>query len=239
MPLNDQELLNAIYSGPFVTAAKAEFSNSQNANIAKWSAYIQGSEKRQEILERALDWVSDGAIDGYMSKHRRDPGIAELKLHFTAVIDWASSVFENVEKEMCGLEWGRLYREHKDKPYDPAAVSAKVQELYADPYVKSRKGIFEFILRGCCDEDLNLLDVRIFDEATKKRVYARQTAQAHHAGASNCPLCASGGNANQTRIWALKDMEADHVSAWSNGGTTSEANCEMLCKTHNRSKGNR
>ncbi|MEG0363265.1 MAG: DUF262 domain-containing protein [Aurantimicrobium sp.] len=38
VPLNDQELLNAVYSGPFVTAGKAEFSNSQNSNIMKWSA---------------------------------------------------------------------------------------------------------------------------------------------------------------------------------------------------------
>ena len=36
VPLNEQELLNAIYSGPFVTAAKEEFSNSNNSNLQKW-----------------------------------------------------------------------------------------------------------------------------------------------------------------------------------------------------------
>src|ERR1044071_1453579 len=66
VPLNDQELLNAVYSGPFVTKAKEEFSNSQNANIQKWSAYVRGSANRQDFLERSLDWVSKGEIGGYM-----------------------------------------------------------------------------------------------------------------------------------------------------------------------------
>ena len=109
VPLNDQELLNAIYSGPFVTLAKAEFSNSQNANIQKWSAYIKGSANRQEFLERALDWVSKGDIGGYMSAHRNDNNINELKTYFNSVIDWVSTVFIDVLQEMQGLEWGRLY----------------------------------------------------------------------------------------------------------------------------------
>ena len=105
VPLNAQELLNAIYSGPFVTLAKAEFSNGQNANIQKWSAYIKGSANRQDFLERALDWVSKGDIGGYMSSHRIKGDIAELKSYFNSVIDWVSSVFTDVEKEMQGLEW--------------------------------------------------------------------------------------------------------------------------------------
>jgi len=66
VPLNDQELLNAIYSGPFVTLAKTEFSNTQNANIQKWSTYIRGSANRQEFLARALDWVSGNEVGSYM-----------------------------------------------------------------------------------------------------------------------------------------------------------------------------
>ena len=65
VPLNNQELLNAVYSGQFVTLCKEEFSNSQNANIQKWSAYISGSVNRQDFLERALDWVSKGNIGDY------------------------------------------------------------------------------------------------------------------------------------------------------------------------------
>lgn len=116
VPLNNQELLNAVYSGPFVTLGKEEFSNTQNANIQKWGAYVSGSANRQEFLERALDWVSKGNIGDYMSKHRFDTNINELKTYFNSVIDWVSTVFTDVESEMRGLEWGRLYETYKKKP---------------------------------------------------------------------------------------------------------------------------
>ena len=237
VPLNSQELLNAVYSGPFVTLGKEEFSNSQNANIQKWSAYVSGSANRQEFLECALDWVSKGNIGDYMSRHRLDKNINELKKYFNSVIDWVSSVFTDVESEMRGLEWGRLYEEYHKKSYNPKKVSEAVQKLYGDPYVKNRKGIFEFILGG--STDTKLLDVRVFDDATKKSVYKEQTVKAEKKKESNCPLCALGHDANKEKIWGLNDMDADHVSAWSKGGATSIKNCQMLCKTHNRAKGNR
>ena len=237
VPLNHQELLNAVYSGPFVTLGKEEFSNSQNANIQKWSAYISGSANRQDFLECALDWVSKGNIDDYMSRHRYDKNITELKTYFNSVIDWVSSVFIDVESEMRGLEWGRLYEAYHKKAYNPAKVSEEVQKLYGDPYIKNRKGIFEYILGGSVDT--KLLDVRVFDEATKKSVYATQTAKAETKGKSNCPLCAIGHDANKSKIWKLSEMDADHVAAWSKGGATDIKNCQMLCKTHNRAKGNR
>ena len=237
VPLNNQELLNAVYSGPFVTLGKEEFSNTQNANIQKWGAYVSGSANRQEFLERALDWVSKGNIGDYMSKHRFDTNINELKTYFNSVIDWVSTVFTDVESEMRGLEWGRLYETYKKKPYSPQQVSEQVKTLYADPYVKNRKGIFEYILGG--STDTKLLEVRVFDEATKKSVYTKQTAEAEKQSISNCPLCALGHDSNKTKIWKLAEMDADHVTAWSKGGTTDIKNCEMLCKTHNRAKGNK
>lgn len=237
VPLNEQELLNSIYSGTFVTKAKEEFSNSQNANVQKWSAYISGSVIRQDYLKTALDWVSKGNIDGYMSKHRFDTDINELKTYFNSVIDWISGVFSDVESEMRGLEWGRLYETYHKTPYDPVEVSNKVQTLMADPYVRNKKGIFEYILGG--EQDTKLLDIRIFEEGTKRSVYTLQTKIATEQGVSNCPLCAMGHEANKTRIWKLNEMDADHVSAWSKGGATDISNCQMLCKTHNRAKGNK
>jgi hypothetical protein len=237
VPLNNQELLNAVYSGPFVTLGKEEFSNSQNANIQKWSAYILGSANRQEFLERALEWVSKEKVGNYMSQHRFDNNITVLKNYFTSVIDWISSVFSDVETEMKGLEWGRLYETYHKNPYNLKTVSAEVKKLYADPYIKTRKGVFEYILGGATDT--KLLEVRVFDEATKKSVYAKQKAEAEKKGISNCPLCAVGNNTNKTKIWTLAEMDADHVSAWSKGGATDIKNCEMLCKTHNRAKGNK
>jgi len=237
VPLNNQELLNAVYSGPFVTLGKAEFSNSQNVNIQKWSAYVSGSANRQEFLECALDWVSKGNVGDYMSKHRKDKNIDELKKYFNTVIDWVSSVFTDVESEMRGLEWGRLYEEYRKKTYNPTKISAEVRKLYSDPYIKNRRGIFEYILGGSVDS--KLLEVRVFDEATKKAVYSEQTTKAEKKGESNCPLCAVGHDANKEKIWSLNEMDADHVAAWSKGGATSAKNCQMLCKTHNRAKGNR
>lgn len=237
VPLNEQELRNAVYSGPFVTLCKAEFSNSQNANVQKWSAYIAGAVNRQDYLERALEWVSGGKIKAYMSHHRFDNNINEVKAYFNSVIDWVSGVFPEVENEMRGLEWGRLYEAYHHQAYNPKEVWKKVQELYADSYVKNRKEIFEYILGGCVDS--KLLDVRVFDDATKKSVYAKQTNEAKEKGISNCPYCAMGNDNNRTKIWALKDMDADHVTAWSKGGATDISNCQMLCKSHNRAKGNR
>ena len=237
VPLNSQELLNAVYSGPFVTLLKQEFSNSQNSNIQKWSAYVRGNVDRQEFLERAIEWVSKNNIGEYMSKHRNDNNINEVKTYFTSVIDWVSSVFKDVESEMCGLEWGRFYEEYHNKSYNPNKVSEQVKELYADPYVKNRKGIFEYILGGLTVT--KLIDVRIFDEATKKATYSKQTQEAEKKEISNCPLCAIGNNSNKSRIYKLKEMDADHVTAWSKGGKTDIKNCEMLCKTHNRAKGNK
>ena len=148
IPLNEQELLNAIYSGPFVTAAKAEFSNSANAKMQKWKSYVKGDERRQQILKTALEWVSEGNIDGYMSTHRKNVGIEELKTYFETVIDWASGTFEGIEDEMCGLEWGRLYKTYHENPYNKLKVWTRVKELYEDGFVKNRRGIFEFILGG-------------------------------------------------------------------------------------------
>jgi hypothetical protein len=237
VPLNPQELLNAIYSGTFVTLAKAEFSNSQNANIQKWSAYVKGSANRQEFLERALDWVSKGDIGGYMSQHRNDNNINELRTYFNSVIDWVSTVFIDVLPEMRGLEWGRLYEQYHGKSYDPKTMSENVRKLAADDYVKGRRGIFEYLLGGSLDT--KLLEVRVFETPVKRAAYAKQKQAAESKGESNCPLCAIGYNANKSRIYNFNEMDADHVSAWSKGGESSAKNCQMLCTTHNRAKGNR
>ena len=146
-----------------------------------------------------------------------------------------STIFNDVEKEMQGLEWGRLYEEHHQKSFDPSKVSLSVKALFGDPYIKNRRGVFEYILSGCSDS--KLLDVRVFDEATKKAVYTRHTTESEGRGISNCSLCAIGHAAHKSKIWKFSEMDADHVSAWSKGGDSSIKNCQMLCVTHNRAKG--
>lgn len=240
VPLNDQEKLNAIYSGEFVNAAKRVFSNSQNAEVQKWSHYIKGDVKRQDYLAKALEWVCNSKqmdIDAYMSLHRHDCSIGELESYFRSVIDWVTATFTMVERDMCGLEWGRLYETYHTTPYSIDHITERVKELQADESVRSPRNIYEYVLGG--ETDKKLLDIRIFEESTKRAAYKRQTENAEKRGISNCPLCALGNNANKTRIYKLSEMDADHVTAWSRGGATNIENCEMLCKTHNRSKGNR
>ena len=237
VPLVKQELRNASYHGPFVTKARATFSNTGNANMNRWKTYVKGDPKRQAILETALDWVSDGDIDGYMARHRTDTAIDELKNHFDTVIDWVDSVFEYTGSEVCGLEWGRLYREYHTNAYSKDAVTKRVEELLADSQVTNKRGIFEYVLGG--EQDTSLLNVRVFDDKTKKAVFDKQTKEAMEKGVSNCPFCAIGHDNNAKRIYRLGEMDADHVTAWSHGGATDASNCQMLCKSHNRAKGNR
>jgi hypothetical protein len=241
VPLNKQELLNAIYSGPFVSKAKAEYSNSTNANMQKWRSYIKGDPKRQEILEEALDWVASSqseSIDAYLAQHRHDNDIVGLQTYFASVIDWIGSVFiRPPDKEMRGLEWGRLYETYHSNAYSAAEIDKAVDKLRADEAVKNAKGIYEYLLGG--ETSPQLLDIRLFDERTKRAAYEQQTQKAEAAGFSNCPLCALGADSNQTRIYSQSEMDADHVTAWSKGGGTELKNLTMLCQTHNRAKGNR
>lgn len=237
VPLVKQELRNAAYHGPFVTKAREVFSNTGNANMNRWQTYVSGDPKRQAILETALEWVSDVNIDDYMAQHRYDADIDELKNHFDTVIDWVDSLFEYTGSEMCGREWGRLYREYHKDAYSKDKVAERVNALLDDSQVGDKKGIFEYVLGG--EVDSRLLNIRVFDKKTIKAVYRKQTVEAEAQGVSNCPLCAIGHDANAKRIYKESEMDADHVTAWSKGGATDEANCQMLCKTHNRAKGNR
>lgn len=237
--LNEQEKRNAVFCGEFVDAAKAVFSNTKNANIQKWSHYIRGDVKRQEYLERALQWISDSksvSIDKYMSNHRHDKSIDEMESYFNSVIDWAAGTFQ-MDDYMSGLEWGRLYKQYHSNYYDLAMLNNRVNELLSDESIRKPSNIYEFVLGG--EKNTELLDIRIFEESTKKIVYRRQTEDAKKKGVSNCPLCAISNNNNRTRIYNIKEMDADHVTAWSHGGATDIKNCQMLCKTHNKAKGNK
>lgn len=236
VPLVKQELRNAAYHGSFVTQARAIFSNAGNANMNRWKTYVKGDPRRQAILEAALDWVSNGDIEGYMAAHRYSD-ITELKNYFETVIGWVDSIFDYTGPKICGLEWGRLYRTYHKNYYDKKKVTQRVSELMADPQINDYGGIFEYILGG--EQNTSLLNIRVFDDKTKHIVYNKQTDEAKAKGISNCPLCAMGHENNAHRIYKLSEMDADHVTAWSKGGATDEKNCQMLCKTHNRAKGNK
>lgn len=235
--LNEQELLNAIYSGQFVTLAREEFSNSSNANISKWSTYIKAEVNRQGYLSKALEWVSNGEIEHYMSVHRKDDNIIELKRYFSSVIEWINGLFSSIDPQMKKVDWGKLYRRYHAKSYNIQELNRDVESLLLDGFVGSKKDIYEYLLGG--KQDTKLLNIRVFPETVKQEIYKIQTEEAKAKHLSNCPLCALGTNNNKTRIWKITEMDADHVKAWSKGGSTDKSNCEMLCKTHNRAKGNK
>lgn len=243
-PLNNQELLNSIYSGPFITKAKEVFSNSQNSNLHKWLSYMKVEVKRQGLLEVALSWVSkdwekDGNLEKYMADHRHDDNINELTSYFNDVINWVSTIFIDVKDEMQYVNWGKMYEKYHKNSYNSNDISKKLNELYSDYFVNDKKGCYEYILKGCKQEDTKLLNIRLFDEPTKKTVYEKQTQIAKIKNISNCPMCVIEDLSNKTKIWDYKDMDADHVTAWSKGGATDISNCQMLCRTHNHIKGNR
>lgn len=238
-PLTQQELLNANYTGPWLSSAKRYFmkSNSPAYLLANKYAEIEANQSRGKGLETAIKWISDGNVKQYMADHQNDDTADVLWQHFKTVIEWVQSTFTVYKPEMKGLNWGRLYEQYHEQSYDPTIVSSQIQKLYVDLYIKNHAGIFEYVLGGSIDT--KLLDVRVFDDAIKNSVYSAQTTAAEAKGGSNCPLCAIGHDTNKSKIWKLDEMDADHVTAWSKGGATSIENCQMLCITHNRAKGNR
>lgn len=223
-----------------MTAAKRVFSNSNNSEVMKWEHYIIADVKRQGYLEAALQWVSASqgvSVDAYMSSHRQYKQITGLESYFRSVIDWVAGTFTMLEKSMRGVEWGRLYETYHNTSYSIDHITERVQALLGDAAVRSKSNIYEYVLGG--EVETQILDVRLFDERMKQDAYNRQTDKARAEGRSNCPLCALGNNANKNRIYERREMDADHVTPWSKGGATTLENCQMLCKTHNRAKGNR
>jgi hypothetical protein len=235
--LTDQELRNAVYHGSWVSAAKKYFSKNGCPAYQIASDYMTGSPIRQDYLETAIEWINDSKVDEYMRDHQHDNNANELWLYFKGVIDWVETTFPKKRSQMKSVKWGPLYRRYKNASFDPSKLEERVAALMADVDVKKKPGIYEFLLGG--ESDTKLLEVRVFDEKTKLAAYGKQTKDTEAAGTSNCPMCAGGSNNNSIRIYELSEMDADHVTAWSKGGASDLANCEMLCIPHNRSKGNR
>ena len=236
IPLNNQEILNCVYSGPFVTSAKEYFSNPKNGKVTLWSKYVEGNVRRQDFLAKALNWISDSKPESYLAFHKMDKSSDELRVYFDTIINWASNLFPFSYKELRKINWGKLYKQYHTLNYNLQKVHEVTETLYTDAAVTNKKGIFEFILSG--GKDYKLLEIRLFDEPTKRLAYKKQTEEAIQKGESNCPGCVFSNGANRTKIWEYEEMEADHANAWSKGGKTNLANCQMFCKMHNRMKGN-
>ncbi len=217
--LTDQELLNAVYNGSWVTSAKRRFSKTGCAAYRLGERYMSGSPIRQDYLETALDWISEGAIQHYMAAHQHDSNSDELWQYFQEVIGWVQRLFIDYYKEMKGLPWGKYYNAHKNNPYRASDLREQIKALMEDVDVSNKRGIFAYVLSG----DERHLNIRAFDARMKREAYQRQKGI--------CPHCGEH--------FAIDQMEGDHITPWCEGGKTVAENCQMLCKTCNRRKSNK
>lgn len=226
--LSDQELRNAIYTGPWLTDAKRWFSKKTGTPALQdgRDKLVNGASERQEILEKAIDWISGGDITNYMKVHQHDADAQEIWMYWQEIFDWVKRVFPNQDSArtrlMKGLPWGEFFNRYKSTNLNASYLETQIIKLIADDEVDNKRGIYEYLLSG----SEKVLNLRTFDEKTKQTVYAKQ--------GGICPHCPSDKGS-----YALTEMEADHKTPWSKGGKTTIENCEMLCKKHNRSKGGR
>ena len=247
-PLNEQELRNSSYTGKWLADAKARFSTKKgrgvdladnNPNTTNNEPLLSGSWNRQEYLETALEWAANASkittekkIDEYMLIHRVDEDASELWQYFSQVLEWVRSKFIAYNSALKGMPWGYIYEDYRHGNLSNNIISKSGSEINEeiiklsndDEVTATMKGIYQYIIYG----DVKYLQIRQFDERIARNVYEKQK---HH-----CPHCLKEGN---NKEYAFKEMEADHIIPWSKGGTTTEENCQMLCKLHNRSKSNR
>ncbi len=226
--LYDQELRNAIYTGPWLTDAKRHFSKNGCAAYQIANKYLTGNAIRQDYLQTSLDWISetDGlVIEGYMAKHQHDANCNALWLYFTSVINWVETLFpkKNYRPIMKGQPWGELYNAYHENSYDSDELEAKVKELLLDDEVGNTKGIYQYIFS--LDENgkngnEKFLNLRQFSDKEKMAQYEKQQGK--------CKICG--------KHFEYNEMEGDHIVPWHDGGKTEPKNLQMLCKHCNRTK---
>ncbi|MBI2653587.1 DUF262 domain-containing protein [Candidatus Woesearchaeota archaeon] len=217
--LTDQELLNAVYTGTWLSDAKLHFSKTNCAAhslAGDGGQLMNGSPIRQELLETVLSWINDGKIEEYMSKHQHDKNADELWEYFQKVIEWVRKTFPKYRKEMKGIEWGELYNKFKNKKLDSKKLETEISELMQDEDITNHKGIYLYVLT----RDERYLNIRAFTDKQKRKAYERQKGI--------CPKC--------KKHFKIEEMEADHIKLWSEGGKTIDENCQMLCRDDHREK---
>ena len=219
MKLTDQELRNAVYTGPWLSHAKTIFSKSNCAAYLLAKDYVPGSPIRQELLETAIRWKSKGEIEKYMAEHQHDPNANALWIYFKSVIDWVKLTFPKYRREMKGIDWGGLYDQFGGDTLDTADLERQIETLMMDDDVTSKKGIYTYVLT----RDERHLNIRAFTPAQRRSAYERQKGK--------CTIC--------RKPFQEAEMEADHITPWSEGGRTEPRNCQMLCRECNRRKGAR
>ena len=219
--LSNQELRNTSYTGPWLSDAKIYFSKPNCTAYHIGKDYLTGSAIRQEYLETAIRWIADRdgvkSIEEYMALHQWDENASAIRVYFRRVMDWVQTIFPQKRKEMKRVEWGTLYNQFKDADLDPATLEAEIKKLMIDDDVTNKAGIYSYVLT----DDEKYLNIRAFTESQKRAAYERQNGI--------CPIC--------KKPFAYEKMQGDHIVPWIQGGKTVAENCQMLCATCNRHKG--
>lgn len=224
--LTDQELRNAVYAGSWLSDAKKKFSKNNCVAMSLGEKYVKGAAIRQEYLETTLRWIfpteNDSenrphkSIESYMALHQHNEHATKLWNYFQSVINWVKNTFTTYRNEMKGLEWGLFYNDYKDADLNPEKLEKQIKELMEDDEVNKKSGIYLYVLTG----DECHLNLRTFTDKDKRSLFERQNGV--------CPHC--------KKEFKLKEMEADHIKPWSQGGKTNLSNGQMLCKACNRKK---
>ncbi|WP_231291372.1 HNH endonuclease family protein [Prevotella melaninogenica] len=228
-PLNEQEINNAVYAGPFVTDAKRHFSKSNCGAYRLGKDLVNGTPIRQEFLKKALEWMAEHetregkpqSVVGYMAEHQHDPNANNLWTYFQNVLNWTITNFDlkKFKKIMKGLNWALYYDKYHSTTLDTADLASRISKLILDSDVQKQVGIIPYVLTG----DERHLDLRCFPDDIKRAVWEKQ----HHI----CPSC--------QKEFDYEFMEGDHITPWREGGRTVIENCQMLCRECNRRKGGR
>lgn len=228
-PLNEQEIRNAVYAGPFVSDAKKHFSKTNCGAYRLGKDLVNGSPIRQDFLKKALEWMADHetrqgksqTVVGYMSKHQHDPNALPLWTYFQNVLNWAISTFnmKKFKKIMKGLDWAKFYDLYHEKSLDLLKLEKQITDLMGDDEIQKPQGIIPYVLTG----DEHYLDLRSFLDKIKLAVWEKQNHKCAHCG----------------KEFDIVFMEGDHIKPWREGGRTVIENCQMLCRECNRRKGSK
>ena len=216
--LTKQELRNAVYAGPWVSDAKKYFSRTGCPAYQISKDYMKGKPIRQDYLETAIHWISEGDIEEYMAKQQHRSIAVELWEYFQSVINWVEKTF-TVKSNwplMKGVDWGSLYNTYRDTTLNPQDIEAEIERLIMDDDITKKVGIYPYVLT----RDESYLNIRTFTPEIKLKIYKKQ--------AGKCPTCGDE--------FDFDEMEGDHIIPWKDGGKTNEKNCQMLCRNCNRKK---
>ena len=125
---------------------------------------------------------------------------------------------------MKNVNWGELYNKFKNAKLDADKLEKEITKLMEDEEIGNQKGIYDYVLT----RNERSLNLRTFDEKTKRRIYEKQKGI--------CQDCKKENKENKNKKWKFEEMEGDHKDLWSEGGKTIPENCQMLFKNFHKKK---